>query len=154
MKKQIIRILIPLILIACALTYCWIVLLINNYIPSWKHYAALVLFLVVLSLFFKNVTAVTIATGVYLLLATIHIISLSALQSTFYFTIAGKDTPGIQLLSLGLFILYFILNFDRSSIRLSGEKSAKKIKATNCYRNLFIDPTSATHSTVSTPVPS
>ena len=112
MKKQKIRIIIPLILIACALIYCWIVLLTNNYIPSWKHYTALILFLIVLSLFFKSLSVVTIATGIYLLLATIHIISLSAVQHTFHINIAGKETPSIQPLSLGWFILYFILNLD------------------------------------------
>jgi hypothetical protein len=106
------RILIPFILTALALIYCWLMLSMNRYIPSWKHYAALLGFLLIALAAWKKLKNILIPLGGYLLLASFHIISLSYKQSVFGL---GKDTtynPSFQLMSLGLFVLYAVLNID------------------------------------------
>lgn len=111
--KQKIRILIPTILTATALVYCWTVLLINNFIPSWKHYVALGLFIIIILLAWKRIISLMISLGIYLLFASFHLISLSYNQSVFVFgSLDSQYNPRFQLLSLALFVLYFILNLD------------------------------------------
>jgi hypothetical protein len=106
------RILIPFILTTLALVYCWSALIMNQYTPSWKHYAALLGFMLIGLAAWNKLQNILIPLGVYLLLASFHIISLSYNQSVFGF---GKNTtynPSFQLMSLGIFVLYAILNID------------------------------------------
>jgi hypothetical protein len=84
----------------------------NQYTPSWKHYAALGGFVAISVTAWNKLQNILILLGVYLLLASFHIISLSYNQSVFGF---GKNTtfnPSFQLMSLGIFVLYAILNVD------------------------------------------
>src|SRR5438309_6903778 len=106
------RILIPFLLTAIALIYCWVMLIVNHYVPSWKHYAALIGFLIIALLSWKKFSNILIPLGCYLLIATFHIISLSYNQSVFGFGPDTPYTPRFQLLSLGVLVLYAILNLD------------------------------------------
>ena len=112
MKYQKIRILIPFLLTAILLIYCWITLLSYNYIPSWKHYTALSLFLLLIPFALKNLKFIVVPLGFFLFLASFHIISLSYNHSVIWFGSNSPYMPRLQLLSFGFFVLYAILNTD------------------------------------------
>ena len=103
-------ILIPLLLILALLIYCWTIILTTEILATWRHYLGLIFFILLAFLFFKNTTKIAIATGLYLLLATFNIFAITAEISTTWFRMWSISTPPFQLLSLGLFILYFIFN--------------------------------------------
>ena len=104
--------LVPLVLTAIFLIYCWTLILTTDILATWKHYTGLILFFVLIFLFFKNLIAATIGLGVYLLLATFNLLAITAEITTSGIRIGSISTPGIQLLSLGLFIIYFWINFN------------------------------------------
>lgn len=54
-----------------------------------------------------------LALGVYLFLASFHIISLSYDQATIVFGTNSQFNPHFQLMSLGIFIIYIFLNLDQ-----------------------------------------
>jgi hypothetical protein len=112
MTKQKKLILIPLVIIASFLIYCWLTFMTTEVGPTWKHYFGLLFFLVISFSFFKKVAMTTLATGIYLILGTFNLIAITPSISTFGFRIGPMTTPDIQGLSLGLFILYFILNMN------------------------------------------
>ena len=113
MRKEKMQILIPFSLTSIYLLYCWVMLFINDYIPTWKHYTTLVLFVVVSVLFVRRqIASLVIALGVYLLLASFHIISLSYQQATFFFGPDSPYNPHFQLMSIGIFIVYISLNLN------------------------------------------
>ena len=103
-------ILISLLLILALLIYCWAIILTTEILATWRHYLGLIFFILLAFLFFKSTTQIAIATGLYLLLATFNIFAITAEISITWFRIWSISTPPFQLLSLGLFILYFILN--------------------------------------------
>lgn len=108
------RIVIPFSLTSIALIYCWAMLFTNDYIPSWKHYSALILLAVVFLFFIKKwITGLVLALGVYLCLASLHIISFSYDQATLVFGPNIPFNPHFQLMSLGIFIVYIFLNLDQ-----------------------------------------
>ena len=105
MRKEKVQILIPFSITSVYLLYCWVMLFVNNYIPTWKHYAALVLFIALSVMLIRQLIAgFVIALGVYLLLASLHIISLSYQQATFFFGPDRPYNPHFQLISVGIFI--------------------------------------------------
>ena len=112
MIKSRLRILLPIIAILILLIYCWTIILTTNIIATWRHYLGLILFLPIIYLFFKSKDLVIISTWIYLLLATFNLLALNAEITTYGISIGPLTTPPIQLLSLGLFTLYFILNLD------------------------------------------
>ncbi|MDB5200660.1 MAG: hypothetical protein JWQ27_69 [Ferruginibacter sp.] len=101
-----------LLIIAGILLYCWITFLTTDVEATWRHYFGLLFFLLICICFFRNLAITTIATGVYLILGTFDLLALTPTISTFGFRFGPVSTPDIQGLSLGLFILYFILNMD------------------------------------------
>jgi hypothetical protein len=112
MKKQNVRILIPFLLTGFALVYCWVTLLINNYIPGWKHYSALFLFVILVLFLIQGFSKILLPLGIYLILASLHIISLSHNQATFFFGPNSPYNPHFQLTSIGIFLVYIVLNLD------------------------------------------
>ena len=112
MTKQKTLILIPLIIIAAITVYCWITIITTETTAIWKHYFGLLFFLSICIYFHIDIKIATIATGLFLLLGTINLLAFTPIISTFGFNIGSMKTPGIQLLSLCLFTLYFILNMD------------------------------------------
>ena len=81
-------------------------------VKTWQHYVALGLFAVLVFLFFKSFNKTVIATGLYLLLATFNGLSMTPEIITSWFRIGPVETPPFQLLSLGLLVLFLILNSD------------------------------------------
>ena len=127
MTKQKILILIPLSLIIVILTYCWAVILTTEILATWRHYLGLIFFIAIIFLFFKNMVGVIVATGVYLLLATFNILAITPEMAVSWLRIGPIETPPVQLLSIGLFILYFILNLDQLIDIYLDYKEAKEI---------------------------
>ncbi len=128
MTKQKILRSIPLAIIAGLLIYCWITILATDTLATWRHYVALGLFPVLILLYFKSFTLTVIGTGLYLLLATLNVLSITAEISAGWFRIGPVETPHVQLLSLGLLILFLILNFDTLINIYLDYKESKKHK--------------------------
>lgn len=114
MHKQKILIFTPLLSVAGLLLYCWTTFLLSETLATWKHYVGLLLFIPLVLLFFKSLPKVTIGLGIYLLLATFNLLAIMPAITTTWLNIgsSGLYTPPVQLSSLGLFILYFIMNLD------------------------------------------
>jgi hypothetical protein len=128
MNKQKIRILIPLAIIAAFVIYTWCNIIFSIYVATWRHYIGLIGFFILVFLFFTSQNNATIATGVFLLLATFNGLAITLTINTSGITVMSFSTPPIQLLSLGILILYFILNFD-SMVEMSLDyKEAKELK--------------------------
>jgi hypothetical protein len=128
MTKQKILILIPLVLIAVILTYCWTVILKTEILATWRHYAGLIFFAGIAFLFFKSINKAIVATGVFLLFATFNLLTLTTEIRISQFRIGPIYTPEFNLLSTGLFILYFSLNLDQLIDIYLDYKEAKEIK--------------------------
>lgn len=129
MTKEKRLILIPLIIIAAILIYCWATFITTEIGSTWRHYLGLVLFLLIAICFFRNIIITTVATGIYLILSTFNLLALTPAISTFSFGVGPVSTPDMQGLSLGLFILYFILNMDSLiDIYLDYKESKQKLK--------------------------
>src|SRR5205809_743137 len=104
--KNLIRILIPLMIIAALLVYCWTIILTTELLATWRHYVGLLFFIGLLFLFLKNVALATVATGVYLLLATVNVLAITGRITTNWVGFGSVTTPPFQLLSFGLFIFF------------------------------------------------
>lgn len=131
MNKQKILILIPFALVTVIVIYCWINALANNFIPTWRHYTGLMLFIPLIILFFRDMSKATIGLGIFLLLATFNVLAITPAITTSWLNLgsSGLHTPPVQLPSLGLFVLYFIMNLDSLiNIRLN-YKEAKTVSA-------------------------
>lgn len=112
MTKQGIRLLIPLIITGCLLVYCWIILISTDIVATWRHYAGLGLFLLLILLFLKSYKSALIGSAVYFLLGTFNVLSVTADISVSWFKIGPVETIPVSLLLLSLFILFAILNMD------------------------------------------
>lgn len=104
---------IPLVIVAGLLIYCWAIILSTDILATWRHYIGLGLFLILILLYFKSTALTIVGTGVYLLLATFNVLSITAVITTHWVRIGPVQTPPVQLLSFGHFILFAILNFDQ-----------------------------------------
>ena len=93
-KKQTVLLLIPLGIITCLIIYSWVSFLLTDMTPTWRHYIALGLFAVLVYLYFKGLKKTVIATGLYLLLATLNVLSLTPE------TITGWSNLGHRLVQL------------------------------------------------------
>lgn len=116
MSKQKILLLISLALIAGLLIYCWIIILFTNINATWRHYLAFLLFIGLIFLFYKSLTKAVLGTGLYLIIGTCNFLALTpSITTNSYGIRIGSlelETPTFQLLSFGLLLLFFILNFD------------------------------------------
>jgi hypothetical protein len=102
----------------------------SNFIPTWKHYLGILLFIPLLVLFFKNLHKAILGLGIYLLLATFNLLAVTSAISTSWLNFgSGLRTPPVQLLSLGIFIVYFTLNLDALINMQLDYKEAKTLKA-------------------------
>ena len=114
--KQKILASIPLIIIFCIITYTWGIILFTDILATWRHYVGLILFIPLPWLLIKNVKLAIKATGVYLILGILSLLTLTPgiVGDTFSIGQGSSwlSTPSFNLLSFGLFVLYCILNFD------------------------------------------
>ena len=104
--------LIPLVIVAALLVYCWITILFTEVVGTWRHYIALLFFPLLVFLYFKNFTRAVITTGLYLVLAIFNALSMTPEISMSWLTIGPIETPHIQLLSFGLLVVFLVLNSD------------------------------------------
>lgn len=112
MTKEKKRILPIVAIVACMIAYCWFQFLSKEFSASWKHHLALDFFLAIILLTLRNIKFATVLIGIFLLLATFNFIALTAVITSHSFGIGPISTPPVQLGSLGLLILYFVLNMD------------------------------------------
>lgn len=112
MTKQKIYFLIPFIITVALLMHCWIVIISTNILATWRHYVGLSFFLLLVFCYFKYPKLSLAGLGAYLLLATCNVLAITPEITTNWLRIGPVETPPIQLLSLGLLVLYGILNLD------------------------------------------
>lgn len=116
MNKQKTLALIPLAIVAGLLIYTWSIILFTDIIAVWRHYVGLLLFLPLPYLLFKSFKIGLLATGIYLILGTFNLFSITpSIDTTIFSLKIGSmelSTPSLQLLLLGLLILYCIVNFN------------------------------------------
>lgn len=67
--------------------------------------------------------------GVFLLLATFNALAITPAITTSWLNIGGLTTPPVQLMSLGILVLYAILNMDTLIDIQLDYKEAKEQKA-------------------------
>ena len=128
MTRQKLSLSIPLAIAAGLLIYCWTIILSTETLATWRHYVGLGLFLILTIFYFKSYKLTVIGTGIYFLLATFNLLSMTAEVTTSWLRIGPVQTPPIQLLSIGLFILFAILNFDPLIDIYLNYKEAKQAK--------------------------
>lgn len=113
--KQKILASIPLIIILCIIAYTWDVILFTDILATWRHYVGLILFIPLPWLLIKNVKLAIKATGIYLILGILNLLTLTPdiIGDSFGLNLGSfhLSTPSFNLLSFGLFVLYCILNF-------------------------------------------
>jgi hypothetical protein len=129
MSRQKIFSLIPFLLVAGFLLKCWVVFFASEFIATWRHYTGLWLFFVLFVLLLKDKKKAILGIGIYLLLATFNLLAITPAISTSWIYIGEFSTPPVQLLSLGLLVLYFILNMDVLIDMQLDYKEAKKLNA-------------------------
>jgi hypothetical protein len=129
MTRQKIFLSIPLVIAAGLLLYSWIIILSTDALATWRHYVGLALFLILTFFYFKSYKLAVVGTGIYFLLATFNVLSMTAKISTSWLRIGPVETPPVQLLSLGLFILFAILNIDTLIDIYLDYKEARQAKA-------------------------
>ena len=110
MAKENKLILIPSILIGASLAYAWTIIITTELLATWKHYLGALFYIGIVTLFFKSVRNAIIATGVYLVLATFNLLAITSTITTNWITIGPVSTPPVQLLSLGILVIYFLLS--------------------------------------------
>jgi hypothetical protein len=116
MTKQKILLLTPLTIIAGLLIYTWATILFTDIDATWRHYSGLVLFVILIFLFLKSFKKAVLGTGIFLILGTCNLLTLtpSVTSNSFGIKIGSFEigTPVFQLLSFGILLLYFFINFD------------------------------------------
>ncbi len=119
--------LIPLLIMLAVLLYCWTAILTTRFSADWRHYAGLALYVPLVFLFFRSTAIAAVATGLYLLLATFNLLAITVPVMTFGLRLGPVSAPPIQGISLGLLILFSILNFHTLSEAYLDHKEGKPI---------------------------
>ena len=105
-----------LIIIGGILLYCWSIILFTEIEATWRHYLAVILFIPILILFKKDFKKDILFTGVYLILGTCNLLTLtpSVTSNSYGVRIGSVEvwTPTFQLYSFLILILFFLLNFN------------------------------------------
>jgi len=135
MTKEKTLLLIPLAIISGLLLYTWTIVLFTDIEATWRHYVALGLFATLTFSYFKSFTMTVLATGIYLILGTCNLFTLtpSVTTNSYGLRIGSLElwTPTFQFLSFAILLLFFVLNFGTLiNIRLdySEARQAKKNK--------------------------
>ena len=107
-----IRLSIPLLVVAAFTLHCWIIFFTTSFTATWNHYFGLIIFFPTVYLLFAKPKFCLIYLGCFLLLAVFNVIAFRPEIITSWVRIGTIDTPPVQLMSLGIFVVYFILNID------------------------------------------
>jgi hypothetical protein len=92
--------------------YTWFEITTTECIATWRHYTALALIGVNMMLYFLRYKQAILLTGAILILATFNLLSFFTIIQTFYLGFWSLTTPGIQLKSLLLLVIYCLVNFN------------------------------------------
>ena len=105
-----------LIIITVILAYSWSIILFTEIEATWRHYLALLLFIPLLILYKKDIKKAVLFTGVYLILGTCNLITLtpSVTSNSYGIRISSFEvwTPTFQLYSFLILIFFFLVNFN------------------------------------------
>lgn len=131
MKKQLIRILIPLLLIGGYEVYTWFIIFTTDTIATWRHYLTLLLYISVLIILITHLKKGIIATGIFLVagICSLVVLTPGIARDSFSLNIGSLHlrTPSINLLSAGIFVIYALLNMDALiNIYLDYKESGEK----------------------------
>ncbi|BAV07769.1 hypothetical protein SAMN05421788_103119 [Filimonas lacunae] len=114
-KKTLFRY-IPFVIIVIIHLYAWVVIATTDKEPAIGQWAALLLIGVNLLLYIKKMAYGLLATAIILVLSSLSIIEIYAhtITGSFFVRIGQLElaTPHIQWRSVGLLVLYCILNFN------------------------------------------
>ena len=116
-KKEKILFFIPFSILTISLIYSWYTFIFTDNVAVFSHYLGLLLFLPVIYFLFKDKTLkkAIVLTGVYLIIATINLVSFLPFVSTssFGIKIGSVDiwSPSLNPFGLLLSIIYGIMNF-------------------------------------------
>lgn len=112
-----IRILIPLLIMAGCQLYTWLLVCLRFYYPTMQKGISLVLLISLFHFYFTRVRWCIVFTGLYLFLVTINCLTLTPATTALFLGFGRGEnaiyTPGVQLIGLGLLVLYGVLNFDQ-----------------------------------------
>ncbi len=129
--KRKILLLLPLAVIASFIIYTWCVIMSGNIIATWRHYIGLVLLIVVIYILARSFTTGVVATGVYLIIGLLNLLTITPDVITAFFIRIGSleiHTPLFQPKLFLIFLLYFFLNFDTLVDIQLDYKEAKELK--------------------------
>ncbi len=115
MSKRRIFLLIPIAIIAGFLIYTWFLILSTNLIATWRHYTGLILFAPVLYFLFRNFKIAVLATGIYLIIGTFNLLSITTdvlLYNGVRIISVELTTSFFQPKLFLIFIIYIIFNYD------------------------------------------
>jgi len=132
MRKKVIS-LIPFIIVCIIMLVNWMEIIFTTIVATWQHYVTLVLVTANAVCYFWRYKPALIGTGIILVLATFNLLTFYAATNTWFFgiNIGGGNfayTPGIQLWSLLILVLYGMVNFDRLVNWYLDAKDAKQAK--------------------------
>lgn len=112
MNNKTIRTAFVLLIIAYYLITAWITIFNDGYLVKWQHITAVLLYIPLPILLFKNYKVAVLGTGIYLLVGLLKGLSLTVGISTGTFSYLGLEISGFNWLSLGLLVLHLILHVD------------------------------------------
>jgi hypothetical protein len=128
-----------LIIIGGILLYCWSIILFTEIEATWRHYLAIILFIPLLILFKRDFKKDVLFTGVYLILGTCNLLTLtpSVTSNSYGVRIGSVEvwTPTFQLYSFLILILFFMINFNTLVNYYLDYQDSKKVKQ-NINRNM------------------
>ena len=105
-----ILLLVPLIVIAGQLIFCWWTIFSTDFIAVTKHYIGLIFSITLLIFCLQGFTKALLVTGIFLLLGMTNLFSLTPLIISEQFRIGPMKMPPFQPFSTGVFFLYLVLN--------------------------------------------
>lgn len=101
----------PFMVVCIIMLITWIEFAADRYFPTWRQYVALPLVIANVWLYFIRFKQAVLLTGIILLLATVNCLCIFVFIQTSWITIASVSTPGIQLWSLLLLVVWCIANY-------------------------------------------
>lgn len=117
-KKRKFLFFIPFSILTITLIYSWYTFIFTGNIAAFPQYLGLLLFLPVIYFLFKDKTLkkAIVLTGLYLILATINLLSFLPFVTATSLGIAIGSikiwSPSLNVFALLLLIIYCVLNFD------------------------------------------
>jgi hypothetical protein len=103
---------IPFFVLSLIVIFTWFQILTTENAATWKHYAGLSLLIINGVVYFFNHKLAVLLTGLILILATFNLLAFFTITETSFIRVGKIETPEIQLKSLLLLVIYFVINFN------------------------------------------